>query len=184
MSRRDVPASDVGRVLESLRGDLRFMLWHTIVNTIAGSHLMPRIGRYLLYRAMGIDTRTPRLYYGSVITSRQVSFGRGAFVSFGCIFEGGPISIGDNTLIAMQCLFTTGHHPLDETGRPDPDNHPRPIKVGDDCWFGARCTVLAGVTIGDRVTVAAGSVVTRDLLEPGVYGGVPAKFLKPHVAAR
>lgn len=45
---------------------------------------------------------------------------------------------------------------------------------GEDCWFGAGAMVMPGVTVGDRVVVAAGSVVTRDVPSDTLVAGVPA----------
>jgi acetyltransferase-like isoleucine patch superfamily enzyme len=51
------------------------------------------------------------------------------------------------------------------------------IRIGDDCWIGARVFVLAGVTIGDGCVVGAGSVVTRSLPPNSIAVGVPAKVV-------
>ncbi len=50
-----------------------------------------------------------------------------------------------------------------------------PVTIGDRCWIGARAVVLAGVTICDDAVVAAGSVVTRSIDEPGMYAGIAAR---------
>ena len=52
------------------------------------------------------------------------------------------------------------------------------IKIGNDVWIGSNATVLAGVTIGDGAIVAAGAVVTRDVDENTIVGGVPAKYIR------
>lgn len=56
------------------------------------------------------------------------------------------------------------------------------IKIEDDCWLGANCTVLAGVTVGRGSIVAAGAVVTRDVPPFSIVGGVPARILKSRLA--
>jgi len=53
-----------------------------------------------------------------------------------------------------------------------------PIKIGDDVYIGINSIVLPGVSIGNNVIIAAGSVVTKDVPDNCVYGGVPAKFIK------
>jgi acetyltransferase-like isoleucine patch superfamily enzyme len=52
------------------------------------------------------------------------------------------------------------------------------IKIGNDVWIGARAIILDGVTIGDGVIVGAGAVVTKDVPDYAVVGGVPARVLR------
>ncbi|WP_285946812.1 CatB-related O-acetyltransferase, partial [Thomasclavelia cocleata] len=53
-----------------------------------------------------------------------------------------------------------------------------PVVIGDNVWIGANVTILPGVTIGDYVVVAAGSVVTKDVPAYCVVGGNPARVIK------
>lgn len=53
----------------------------------------------------------------------------------------------------------------------------RGISVGNDVWIGLNAVILYGVTIGNGATVAAGSVVTKDVPSYSVVGGVPAKVI-------
>ncbi|MEE1127384.1 MAG: acyltransferase [Acutalibacteraceae bacterium] len=50
--------------------------------------------------------------------------------------------------------------------------------MGNNCFIGARSTIMPGVTIGNSCIVASGSVVTKDIPNGEVWGGVPAKFIK------
>ncbi len=52
------------------------------------------------------------------------------------------------------------------------------IKIGSNCWIGAKVTVLDGVTIGDNCVLAAGALLTRSVPANSLVGGVPAKLLK------
>ncbi|MEM6725345.1 MAG: acyltransferase [Bacteroidota bacterium] len=52
------------------------------------------------------------------------------------------------------------------------------IKIGSDCWIGAKVTVLDGVTVGKHCVIAAGAVVTKDMPDYSIIGGVPARVLK------
>ena len=54
----------------------------------------------------------------------------------------------------------------------------KPVTIGNDVWIGANCTILPSVTIGNNVVVAAGAVVTKDVPDNCVVGGVPAKIIK------
>lgn len=49
------------------------------------------------------------------------------------------------------------------------------IHVGNNCFLGARCIILPGVTIGDNSIIAAGAVVTKNVPANEIWGGIPAK---------
>ena len=53
-----------------------------------------------------------------------------------------------------------------------------PIRIGEDCWLGDGVIVCPGVTIGNRVIVGAGSVVTHDIPDDIVVTDNPAKIIK------
>lgn len=50
--------------------------------------------------------------------------------------------------------------------------------VGEKVWIGGNVTILPGVTIGNNVVVAAGAVVTKDIPDNTLVGGVPAKKIR------
>lgn len=52
------------------------------------------------------------------------------------------------------------------------------IVVEDDVWIGHGATILSGIHIGQGAVVAAGAVVTKDVLPYAIVGGVPAKVIK------
>lgn len=52
------------------------------------------------------------------------------------------------------------------------------IRIGKNCWIGAKVTILDGVNIGDDCVVAAGAVVTKSMPAGCVIGGVPARVIK------
>lgn len=59
-----------------------------------------------------------------------------------------------------------------------PKGYDQDVIVEDDVWIGCRVTILMGVTVGRGSTIAAGSVVTKDVPPYSIVGGVPAKFIK------
>ncbi len=52
------------------------------------------------------------------------------------------------------------------------------IKVGSNCWIGAKVTILDGVSVGDNCVIAAGAVVNKSVPANSVVAGVPAKVIK------
>jgi acetyltransferase-like isoleucine patch superfamily enzyme len=54
----------------------------------------------------------------------------------------------------------------------------RGINIGNNCWIGAKVTILDGVTIGNNCVIAAGAVVTKNMPANSIIGGVPAKVIR------
>ncbi len=85
-----------------------------------------------------------------------------------------PVQIGNRSFLADGVLISSGDHTQADRHDAVPTG---PITVGDDVFIGHHAIVLGGVSIGDRATVAAGAVVTRDVEPDAVVAGVPARPL-------
>ena len=108
---------------------------------------------------------------------KHTKIGKNVFINFDCVFlDFGGITIEDGVFIAPKVSLLTEGHPLSPQ-----DRHSltaAPIHVKKNAWIGANATIMQGVTIGENAVVAAGAVVTRDVPESTVVGGIPAKILK------
>ena len=78
------------------------------------------------------------------------------------------VHTGKNITILPMVLF----------GRKSPDQIDCDIYVGDNVYISTGATILGPVRIGNNVTIGAGAVVTKDIPDNAVVGGVPAKILK------
>ena len=92
----------------------------------------------------------------------------------------GPVCIGSHVNLAQGITVTALNHNFeDKEKRIDEQGiTTKPIIIGDDVWIGANAVILPGVTIGKHCVVAAGAVVTKDVPDNTIVGGVPAKEIK------
>lgn len=92
----------------------------------------------------------------------------------------GPVSIGSHVNLAQGITVTAlNHNFADTTRRIDEQGiTTKPVTIGDDVWIGANAVILPGVTIGRHCVVAAGAVVTTDVPDNTIVGGVPAKVIR------
>lgn len=109
---------------------------------------------------------------------RNIRVGKNVFINTGCTFmDRGGITLEDRVLVAPKVNLITTGHPIDpETRR---DTISQPIIIRENVWLGVGVSVMPGVTIGRNSVVAAHSVVTDDVPENVVAGGIPAKIIKP-----
>ena len=108
---------------------------------------------------------------------KNIHIGERVFINAGCtIQDQGGVWIGDGSLIGHHAMIATLNHDFDPEKRHD--LHPSPVRIGKNVWLGANVTILPCVTIGDGAIVAAGAVVTKDVPENTVVGGIPARILK------
>lgn len=52
------------------------------------------------------------------------------------------------------------------------------VIIGNDVWIGMRSIIMPGVKIGDGAVIGAGAVVTKDVPDYAIVGGVPARIIK------
>jgi acetyltransferase-like isoleucine patch superfamily enzyme len=96
------------------------------------------------------------------------------------IFGTGGVTIGNNVLIAAQCMIVPVNHNFDQRHIPisEQGHNAKGILIEDDVWIGHGCSILDGVTIGQGAIIAAGSVVNKNIERFSVNGGVPVKKIK------
>jgi acetyltransferase-like isoleucine patch superfamily enzyme len=167
------------KLLSAIWFDARIAGRHLWLNTVAGSVLIPRPVRWMMWRAGGIDTRSMSLFSGVTVTGTGIRIGERSFLNHGVYLDSGSghITIGDDTLIGPQVMILTATHRMAD-GQVDHRATNLDVVIGNRVWMGARVTVLPGVTVGDGCVIAAGAVVTKDCEPGGVYAGLPARRIR------
>jgi len=108
---------------------------------------------------------------------KHTRIGKNVFINFDCTFlDLGGITIEENVLIAPKVSLLSEGHPIST-------EHRQSLTVGHihikkNAWIGANATVLPGVTVGENAVVAAGAVVSKDVPDNAIVGGIPAKIIK------
>ena len=109
--------------------------------------------------------------YGS-----NIELGERVFFNFNCVvLDVCRVRIGDFSLFGPAVQIYTAMHPLDADERRRGLEFARPVTIGSDAWIGGAAVICPGVTIGDRVVIGAGSVVTRDVAKGATVVGNPAR---------
>lgn len=94
------------------------------------------------------------------------------------ILDIAPVHIGHNVMIGPNVDIYTVNHPLNAAGRAEYMAQGFPVTIGNNVWIGGKATIMPNVTIGNNVVIAAGAVVTKDVPDNVLVGGVPAKIIK------
>lgn len=92
----------------------------------------------------------------------------------------GEIKIGKDVMMAANCALIGSNHKFDRLDVPmnTQGGEASPIVIEDNVWIGYGVTILAGVTVHTGAVLAAGAIVTKDVPENAIVGGVPAKIIK------
>lgn len=106
----------------------------------------------------------------------RVKFGKGVFINHSAILSAsGGIEFEDGVMVAPGVRIATINH--DMNNRHTIYTYGK-VTIKKNAWLGMNVTVCPGVTIGKYAVVGAGAVVTKDVPDYAVVGGVPAKIIR------
>lgn len=91
------------------------------------------------------------------------------------------VKIGNSVLIARDTVFLGKMHEFTDINSHVIDQGSKGVKptiVEDNVWLGLRCIIMPGLIIKKGSIIGAGAVLTKDTIENGIYGGIPAKLIK------
>lgn len=153
-----------------------FLDFELLLVTWAGlvpSHLF----RLLAYKLAGVKIGTDsRIHVGAkFFYPANVSIGKDTIIGDNAFLDGrDKLTIGDHVDIASGVAIFNSEHDINSE-----DFHATvaSVKVDDYVFIGARATILPGITIGKGAVVAAGAVVTKDVADFMIVGGVPAQVI-------
>lgn len=133
--------------------------------------------RWLIYRGAGVKIgKGSHIYLGTqFFYPAGVEIGKGTAIGQNAFLDGrDKLKIGDHVDIASDVMIYNCEHDIESE-----DFHAvcAPVEIGAYVFIGPRAIILPGVKIGKGAIIAAGAVVTKDVAEFTIVGGVPAKII-------
>lgn len=110
----------------------------------------------------------------------ELSIGDNSGVGVNCELSG-KIVIGKDVMMGPNCIMRTYSHKHDRLDIPMTEQgfeEEKIMYIGDDVWIGTNVIILPGANVGSHCIIGAGAVVTKDVPDYAVVGGVPAKVIR------
>lgn len=122
--------------------------------------------------------KRPRVKKGAEI-SPNATIGDYSELGTRCMIQAN-VSIGNNVIMGPDVKIYSRNHKYDRLDLPiqKQGKNYYITTIGNDVWLGANVIITAGCAIGNHVIVAAGAVVTKNVPDYAIVGGIPAKILK------
>lgn len=116
-------------------------------------------------------------YFGD---GKNIVMGDYSQLGINCKVEN-DLVMGDYVLMGPEVVIYSSSHEYKNVDVPimlQGTKEIKPVQIGNDVWIGLRSVIMPGVKIGNHVIIGAGSVVTKDIPDYAIVGGVPAKIIK------
>ena len=117
----------------------------------------------------------------TVTPTARILLGDHVGLSNSVIVAGNSIEIGEDTILGSGVMILDNDFHVMGTGFSwvsECSTNSKPIKIGRGCFIGSRSMILKGVTLGDRVVIGAGAVVTKDVPAYSMAAGNPARIVR------
>ncbi len=186
-SQLELPADPFqGRDREmALESDLYYVMFWRMFDRTPASMLQDfaiKLRRILARRVFKRCGEDVVIHHNVLFNSgRNIELGDGVFLNRDVMLDDrASLTIGDHTMIAAGVVIETHSHAYDDFSVPLPHGGriPSAVHIGSNTLLGYKAAVMAGVDIGNRCIVAANSVVTKDVPDQTIVGGVPARIIK------
>jgi len=131
--------------------------------------------RKIFYIIAGINMPfDSNIYMGAnFFNPKGITIGHDSLIGSNSFLDGrAPLTIGSHTSLASDVMIYNDEHDINSA---DFGNSFGPVNIKDYVFIGPRAIILPGITIGRGAIVAAGAIVTKDIPDFEVWGGVPAK---------
>lgn len=164
----------MGKILNRLKTislEFEVMILHCVGNI--PSHILRRF----FYRLAGIKIgKGSAIHTGArFYNPGNISIGEDSIVGERAVLDGRDVlKIGDHVDIASEVMIYNAEHDVQSE---DFGAVKAPVVIEDYVFIGPRAIILPGVRIGKGAVVGAGAVVTKDVDEYSIVGGVPAKVI-------
>ena len=150
-----------------------FVLLQKVRNRCVSRYLYARVNA----RGGGFITSNTTLLYPS-----NIYLGARTYINGGMIAasKNAKIVIGDDCMISYCVHIRSDMHNHGSLSVPmiDQGSIEKDVVIGDNVWVGYGAQIMSGVSVGSNVIVGAGAVVTKDVPDNVVVGGIPAKVIR------
>ena len=173
-TRKPLKGDEIHQFMNKMSDEARRMTFE-----LNGSYHAPEEIRELLSRLFNKPVDPSFRVFPPFYTDfgKNITVGKNVFINACCHFQDhGGVTLGDGCQIGHNVVFATLNHGFAPEDRST--TYPAPIVLKKNVWVGSNATILSGVTIGENAIVGAGSVVTKDVPDNAIVGGVPAKVIK------
>ena len=142
-----------------------------------GKHAVLRMGRWSW---IGHGSKI-RVHEGEVSIGSKSVMGQECTIS---AYQ--HVSIGRESIIADRVMLIDFDHGVVEVERPIrlQGIYKRDVRVGSNVWIGYGACILRGVSVGDNSIVGTSAVVTKDVPDNAVVGGIPSKLIRMREAPK
>lgn len=135
------------------------------------------IVRKNIYRLFGVKIgRGSTIHmWANFFMPKNIKIGNDSIIGNNAFLDGrAPLVIGNHTDIASEVMIYNSEHNINSI---DFSAREEKVEIGDYCFIGPRVIILPGVKIGKGCVIGAGAVVTKDVADFSVVGGVPAEVI-------
>lgn len=116
------------------------------------------------------------VYFGS---GKNISIGNNCQINDNVRLDN--VHIGDNVMIGRDTIFLGKTHIYKDCTKPMIEQGQKTLNstiIENDIWIGARVIIMPSINIAEGCIIGAGSILTKDTVAFGVYGGNPARLIK------